>query len=220
MLSPARCLPSRPLAHHVRLASSTVPTPRGGRNLTERYRTLEHTNRAKSAERASHVSLLSQRSASAAELQPNVPVPARRPTTVKTIAGFIVPEEPLTPADDGVLDNFCASLPLFSTTDVFGWVSIECCMSGCGVCVYDLYEEALVAYKDSVATLRAALSALHIPETQWPAHILTGTVEETHAPPTTTEKSKDAVLGAFEEMERALKEKRDKRAAAEAESSF
>lgn len=92
-------------------------------------------------------------------------------------------------------------------------------MSGCAVCVYDLYEEALDAYNDSVATLRAALSARHIAETQWPAHIRTATVEETHGSTTTTEKSKDAVLGAFEEMERALKEKRDKRAAVEAESS-
>lgn len=88
-------------------------------------------------------------------------------------------------------------------------------MSGCAVCVYDLYEEALAAYKDSVTTLRAALSARHIPETEWPAHIRTSKVIPT---PTTTEKSKGAVLDAFEEMERALKEKRDKRAAVEAES--
>lgn len=102
----SRC--PRPLVRHVRLASSTVPTPRRGRNLTERYRTLEHTNRAK-FERASHVS---QGSASAAELQPDAPVPARRAMTVKTIAGFVVPEKPLAPADDGVLDDFCVSLPL------------------------------------------------------------------------------------------------------------
>jgi predicted DNA-binding transcriptional regulator len=87
-------------------------------------------------------------------------------------------------------------------------------MSGCAVCVYDLYEEALAAYKDSVTTLRAALSARQIPEAQWPAHIRTGNA--TH---TVTEKSKGAVLDAFEEMERALKEKRGKRAAVETESS-
>lgn len=84
-------------------------------------------------------------------------------------------------------------------------------MSGCAVCVYDLYEEELPAYKDSVTTLRAALSERQIPESEWPAHIRTGTA--------TAERSRGAVLDAFEEMERALKEKRDKRAAVEAESS-
>lgn len=82
------------------------------------------------------------------------------------------------------------------------------------MCVYDLYEEALVEYKDSVTALRAALSARHIPETEWPAHIRTGNTNHTMP-----EKSKGAVLDAFEEMERVLKEKRDKRAAVESESS-
>jgi len=85
------------------------------------------------------------------------------------------------------------------------------------VCVYDLYEEALVEYKDSMTALRAALSARHIPETEWPAHIRTGNTNYTT--PTVAEKSKGAVFDAFEEMERALKEKRDKRAAVESESS-
>lgn len=89
-------------------------------------------------------------------------------------------------------------------------------MSGCAVCVYDLYEEELPAYKDSVTTLRAALSERQIPESEWPAHIRTGTATGTA---TTAERSRGAVLDAFEEMERALKEKRDKRAAVEAESS-
>lgn len=95
-------------------------------------------------------------------------------------------------------------------------------MSGCAVCVYDVYEEALAAYKDSVATLRVTLSARDIPETEWPAHIRsTGKGKETDgsAMPTTQEKTKGVVRDAFEEMERALKEKRDKRAAVEAESS-
>ncbi|KAH0834957.1 hypothetical protein J3R83DRAFT_10665 [Lanmaoa asiatica] len=202
MLSPARCFLHRPLTRH-------VSTPRRGRNLTDRYRTLENSNRAKS-EHATHVSLL----ASTAALQSDAALLARRPTTApKTIAGFVVPEEPRAPADDGMLYVFCLSLSL--TLD------IECCMSGCAVCVYDLYEEALAAYKDSVVTLRTALSALHVPETEWPAHIRTGASTETHTSPTPTTggKSKDVVLGAFEEMERALKEKREKRGAVEAQSS-
>lgn len=160
---------------------------------------------------------------SAAEFQPDALAPSRAPTTVKTVAGFVLPEEPRAPEDDGLLNAFLFFALLTHTHTflnhfAFGWVSIECCMSGCAVCVYDLYEEALVAYKDSVATLRAALSALDIPEAQWPAHIRSNTRKDIRASPTTTEKSKDAVLGAFEEMERALKEKRDKRAVVEAES--
>ncbi|KAF8548821.1 hypothetical protein OG21DRAFT_1398768, partial [Imleria badia] len=148
---------------------------RRGRNLTEYYRILENTTRATSE----HVSVLSQGSASAVELQKSHR--PRTSTPPNTIAGFVIPQEPRVPADD------------------------ECCMSGCAVCVYDLYEEALAEYKDSVMTLRAALSARRIPETEWPSHI------RTIPTPTSAEKSKGAVLDALEEMERALKEKRDKR---------
>lgn len=87
-------------------------------------------------------------------------------------------------------------------------------MSGCAVCVYDVYEDALVAYKESVVTLRTALAARDIPENEWPVHIRTAGVS---VMPTTT--TKGAVLDAFEEMERALKEKRDRCAAVEAEGS-
>lgn len=41
-------------------------------------------------------------------------------------------------------------------------------MSGCAVCVYDLYEESLQAYKDSLVTLRASLQTSNIPEQEWP----------------------------------------------------
>lgn len=96
--------------------------------------------------------------------------------------------------------------------------NVECCMSGCAVCVYDLYEDALAAYKESVATLRADLAAQDIPETEWPAHIRTGRGDEVDK--AQTEKPRGAViLDAFEEMERALKEKRERRAAVEAGSS-
>lgn len=89
-------------------------------------------------------------------------------------------------------------------------------MSGCAVCVYDLYEDALVEYKESVVTLRAALSARHIPQSEWPAHIRIR--KETPMLTSTSDKSKNAVLSVFEEMERTLKGKRDRRAAVEAES--
>jgi len=83
-------------------------------------------------------------------------------------------------------------------------------MSGCAVCVYDLYEESLSAYKASVQSLRSALTASSIPEDEWPAHIRTTHMSSTGS---------GAVLSAFEEMERALEEKRARRSAGEAESS-
>ncbi|KAI5997312.1 hypothetical protein F5J12DRAFT_852247 [Pisolithus orientalis] len=89
----------------------------------------------------------------------------------------------------------------------------ECCMSGCAVCVYDLYKDSLDAYKESVATLKASLAALSIPESKWPPNIRATTTQSS-----ITMKQKDVILSAFEEMERALKEKRDRRTAVEADS--
>ncbi|KAF8438867.1 hypothetical protein L210DRAFT_3403529 [Boletus edulis BED1] len=182
MLSPLPWSLRRPVVLRVRLGSSSVPTPRRGQNLTERYRRLENSTRAKSE----HVSVLFQSS--------QIADGARTSKPPDTIAGFVIPQEPHAPADD------------------------ECCMSGCAVCVYDLYEEALTAYKDSVITLRTALAARHMPETEWPAHIRTGKATHADSSHATADKTKGAVLDAFEEMERALKEKREKRTAVEAES--
>ena len=203
MLSPLPWSLRRSFARHVGLASSSVSSLRRGVNLTERYRTLENNT----SKPRTHASALPEGSESAAGLQADRPVHAR---TSDTMADFVIPQEPQAPADDGV------SSPFLSTTCI-SHPTVACCMSGCAVCVYDLYEEALAAYKDSVTTLRAALSARHIPEREWPAHIRTG--KATPTTPMATGKSKGAVLDAFEEMERALQQKRDKRAAVEAESS-
>ena len=84
-------------------------------------------------------------------------------------------------------------------------------MSGCAVCVYDLHEEALKEYKDAVLSLRNSLSALHISEDEWPSSIRKQQdSSETSAP----DKRKEMVLNAFEEMERALKLKRQSEAQA------
>ncbi|KAJ6612544.1 oxidoreductase-like protein [Mycena sp. CBHHK59/15] len=78
--------------------------------------------------------------------------------------------------------------------------SDECCMSGCAVCVYDLYEESLAAYKESIAALTVSLSSAGIPEVEWPAAVRS------------TEKTGGGkphiVLSAFEELEKALQERR------------
>lgn len=84
-------------------------------------------------------------------------------------------------------------------------------MSGCAVCVYDLHEEALKEYKDAVLSLRNSLSVLHISEDEWPSSIRKQQdSSETSAP----DKRKEMVLNVFEEMERALKLKRQSEAQA------
>lgn len=93
--------------------------------------------------------------------------------------GFIVPMEPPPPESDA------------------------CCMSGCAVCVYDLYGESLEAYKNAVADLRVKLTMVNIPEDQWPKNI------QTSSPNTQVVNPASAVQSAFEEMERVLKDKRE-----------
>ena len=78
-------------------------------------------------------------------------------------------------------------------------------MSGCTVCVYDLYEESLASYEDSVVTLRKSLGALGIPQDTWPRNVRPD-VEKS-----TLESRKGVILNAFEEMERKLKEKKGDR---------
>ena len=78
---------------------------------------------------------------------------------------------------------------------------IECCMSGCAVCVYDLYEESLAAYKEKVEQLRTKLQAMGIPQDDWPLSIMPDkntTGKKTH---------KGAVVDAFEAFERSLENK-------------
>ncbi|KIM42487.1 hypothetical protein M413DRAFT_70672 [Hebeloma cylindrosporum] len=100
----------------------------------------------------------------------------KRGTNIEMFRGFELPEEPKPPGDS------------------------DCCMSGCAVCVYDLYEESIEHYKRSVSALRAALSSLNIPESEWPHRI------QTKGPlsPEGAQERKNTILTAFEEMERKL----------------
>jgi Oxidoreductase-like protein, N-terminal len=74
---------------------------------------------------------------------------------------------------------------------------VECCMSGCAVCVHDLYQESLDDYNASVAAIRASLTNMKVPEDEWPETIRPG-----------AEKASSPSLSAFQEMERALKARR------------
>ncbi|KAF9480936.1 hypothetical protein BDN70DRAFT_876959 [Pholiota conissans] len=160
---------------------------RGGQDLSNRWRRLENSVRQKAA--------LSNKLEAFAEYDASVPKSSQSSTLVKTSAkpiqlfhGFEVPEEPSPPADD------------------------ECCMSGCAVCVYDLYEESLEAYKEAVAGLRNSLSALHIPEAEWPAQIR----PKESTSPSREGPRKEVILSAFEEMERRLAMQHQKEAEATA----
>ncbi|KAG2358134.1 hypothetical protein BDR07DRAFT_1612083, partial [Suillus spraguei] len=157
---------------------------RGGQNLTERYRKLENTLRAENA-----VTKQISQDVEDASMARSSPLTSSSrhvaQNTPDTIAGFVIPKEPIPPSDE------------------------ECCMSGCAICVYDLYEESLEAYKESIVALRSSLSALSIPDSEWPDRVRTN--------PPAAEKRQELVLNAFEEMERQLKEKRERRATVEAE---
>jgi len=98
----------------------------------------------------------------------------QRPTL--TFRGFVVPEEPRPPEPD------------------------ECCMSGCAICVHDLYQDSLATYHESVASLRSSLAGLDIPESEWPSNIQTSAVGSAAR--------KDVVMDVFAEMERNLRQKR------------
>ncbi|KAJ7209811.1 oxidoreductase-like protein [Mycena haematopus] len=78
--------------------------------------------------------------------------------------------------------------------------SDECCMSGCAICVYDLYEDSLSAYHESMAAFRLTLTSSGIPEESWPESVRAGD---------TTVRAKPVTMSAFEELERSLKAKRD-----------
>lgn len=74
-------------------------------------------------------------------------------------------------------------------------------MSGCAICVYDLYEDSLDEYKEKLAALRTSLSSSNIPESDWPEKVRTAGGAGGAA------KRKDVILNAFEEMEKALKDR-------------
>jgi hypothetical protein len=83
---------------------------------------------------------------------------------------------------------------------------VECCMSGCAICVHDLYQESLDDYNTSVAAVRASLADLKVPEDEWPETIRPGA--ENRTPFSASNPS----ISAFQEMERALKARREAQA--------
>lgn len=110
---------------------------RGGQNLTERYRRLENTLRGRNAI-MKQISEISQDSEDVSKVR-SPPLSSfssyGAQNTPDIIAGFVIPEEPIPPSDEGKSSTE-AKFPASN-------IRQECCMSGCAICVYDLYEESL-----------------------------------------------------------------------------
>ncbi|KAF8189496.1 oxidoreductase-like protein [Mycena galopus ATCC 62051] len=144
---------------------------RGGQNLSARWRRLEQSLRGKEALQRD---ILARDPGVGADFRDTSPV-AKTKGVNRYFRGLKVPQEPKPPESD------------------------ECCMSGCAICVYDLYEESLAAYKESLAALRSTLTSDGIPEESWPKSIRAGVVA----------REKSVTLSAFEELEKSLKAKKD-----------
>ncbi|KIP09734.1 hypothetical protein PHLGIDRAFT_34249 [Phlebiopsis gigantea 11061_1 CR5-6] len=159
------------------LPTSTPPSKyptRGGQNLSARFQRLEKSVRGKGAYQRDIDVIASDRKEN--EPESGVRVRPARPE-VNTFMGFVVPEEPKPPEPD------------------------ECCMSGCAVCVQDLYAEALDEYKQAVDALRTSLTTLSVPEGRWPPSIRTS-ASAGQPPP-----KQNVTLDAFAELERRLQMK-------------
>ena len=74
-------------------------------------------------------------------------------------------------------------------------------MSGCAICVQDMYAEALSEHKSAVDSLRTSLTSLNIPEDRWPASVRT--TSGTSAAP-----KPNVAYDAFAELERQLEKKK------------
>ncbi|KAJ7484824.1 oxidoreductase-like protein [Mycena galericulata] len=148
---------------------------RGGQNLSLRYRRLEQSLRGKEAlQRDMRARESESKYQEAPDFAEESGVAATKDANY--FHGFKIPTRPKAPESD------------------------ECCMSGCAVCVYDLYEEDLGVYTASLEGLRAALNAKGIPEPGWPEGVRRREDQGGG--------SKGATLSAFEALERALAEKR------------
>ncbi|KAF9652373.1 hypothetical protein BDM02DRAFT_2959503 [Thelephora ganbajun] len=179
--------PHRLPAHSRRASISSTqsrsrPTQRGGRNLGLRYQQLESSIRntvrkvALLEEMTDTSRLAKQRNSVTAHNESRVPR-----GEVETFRGLVVPQEPEPPESD------------------------ECCMSGCAVCVYDLYEDSLLTYKASITLLGTQLKSMGIQKSEWPSRIKSS--PDSRA----VQRPSDTSLDAFEAMEKTLKAKQQGR---------
>ncbi|KAI0765345.1 hypothetical protein C8Q74DRAFT_1318736 [Fomes fomentarius] len=196
--------PSGPL-NDLKTSPSHVPTVdierlshlkrpnRGGQDLSQRYQRLERSLRGKSGYGREIQDLA--RSGEVADLVPYTSQEDRQKASTSTgkstrriFRGFVIPNAPKPPAED------------------------ECCMSGCAVCVYDLYDEARKDYIQALDNLRSNLDELNIPESEWPVDIR----PDRQGGPVT---KPNVTLSAFEQLEQALKAKKEQSQATSSSST-
>jgi hypothetical protein len=84
-------------------------------------------------------------------------------------------------------------------------------MSGCAICVHDLYAEALTEYQTSLDALRTTLHSRGVSEDKWPESIRH---HKADAKPQV-----NPTMSAFEQLEKMLAEKQAKRSAEEAKAT-
>lgn len=161
---------------------------RGGQNLSDRYVRLEKSLRGKEA-RMKHIDESPVYPTATKDKESLVPL-VRRGPVLRTFKGLVIPERPKPPEEDGTF--------VFPINLSYLLYSIECCMSGCAICVHDLYQESLNDYNDSISALKASLLALNVPRSEWPEEIGGEEAKEVQ---------KSTSLSAFEKLEMALKEK-------------
>lgn len=195
------------------IASSSTPLDhrkrafRGGQNLSDRYKRLEKSLRGK----IGRTDDITRDISSTDDVDLTSPTPVQAAAVGETFRGLVIPKEPKPPESDGTCINLY--LPLQVWTPCYSLYSYlllftECCMSGCAICVYDLYDEALTQYREAVQTLRTSLAAMNVPEHEWPRSIRTNPQPDRPAVPT----QKTVSVDAFEEMERQLREKKEREA--------
>ncbi|CAK5278619.1 unnamed protein product [Mycena citricolor] len=182
-------LGSPPVCRYFSLSSPVSSTfgrknlVRGGQNLTLRWRRLEQSVRGREAQE-SEMSRLSG-------LQEDA----------ESTMGAVVGASPIGQGVDGYFRGFkVPEMPKAPESD-------ECCMSGCAVCVYDLYDESMTTYRASVEVLRIQLADAHIPEIDWPSSVRLEQ-KRVNAVGGGAGDSRSAALSAFEQLEITLANKR------------
>lgn len=119
-------------------------------------------------------------------------------------------------------------------------ISVECCMSSCTVCVYDLYAQALEDYDEGLSKAREQLMAKGISPNEWPIEVLTKSDQEKRLEEEKRRRSEGGVdagrrmgvvgeseherqmaviIGAFVKFEQELREKRRREKSRQSEDS-
>ena len=100
------------------------------------------------------------------------PVENRHLPVAKTslFRGLKIPQKPLPPNAEGKLSYtslpYRTSLPQFSQC-----FRVDCCMSRCETCVYDLYIASLRRYRQDMMTLYTILAERRVSSQEWPKDI-------------------------------------------------